>query len=72
MTSIEHPHEGDDCQICWLIENAIRPVIEFQTREKIAKEIETAHKGDGESIWCDLTLEYCSCADAASIARGNK
>ena len=38
---IEHPHQEKDCQICWLIDNAIRPVIEFQTRKKISKEIES-------------------------------
>jgi hypothetical protein len=46
--------------------------LESVLREQIAQEIEAAHKGDGKSIWCDLTLEYCSCADAAAIARGNK
>jgi hypothetical protein len=44
---------------------------EQKIREKIAQEIEAAHKGDGKSIWCDLTLEYCSCVDTAAIARGN-
>jgi hypothetical protein len=40
MTNIEHPHEEDNCQICWLIDNAIKPVIEHQVRQRIAAEIE--------------------------------
>lgn len=44
---------------------------EQKIREKIAKEIEAAHEGDGKSApWCDITLEYCSCKKAATIARG--
>ena len=66
MTNIEHPHEGDDCQICWLIENAIRPVIEFQTREKIAKEIEAALPDDPKAWGCIQTIRKI----AANIARG--
>ena len=67
MTSIEHPHEGDDCQICWLIENAIRPVIEFQTREKIAKEIEAQI----ESLSLGDGLFKSGMLGAVAIVRGN-
>lgn len=44
--------------------------LESVLREQIAKEIEAAHKGDGSSVWCDITLEYCSCDEAIKIARG--
>jgi len=67
MTNIEHPHEGDDCQICWLIENAIRPVIEFQTREKIAKEIEAIHPDTSWTYDADILKVI---ERAATIARG--
>ncbi len=70
------------CPLCkevvmTVVANAPQEVIDIfayhlkeELREQIAQEIEAAHKGDGKSIWCDLTLEYCSCADAAAIARG--
>ncbi len=46
MTNIEHPHQEESCEICSLIsliDNVIRPVIEFETRKKIAKEIESKY-----------------------------
>ena len=79
---IEHPHEEDNCQICWLIENTIRPVIEFQTRQKIAKEIQSfqysfeakARLFEDDMDEPDMALEhkrYASCyKHAANIARG--
>ncbi len=61
---INHPHE-DNCQICWLIDNAIRPIIEKEIREKVAQEIENAViEVVGDSA---ATMQQ-----AARIARGNK
>ena len=61
---INHPHE-DNCQICWLIDNAIRPIIEKEIREKVAQEIENAViEVVGDSA---ATMQQ-----AARIARGSK
>lgn len=40
MTNIEHPHQENNCEICSFIDNVIRPVIEFETRKKIAEDLE--------------------------------
>ena len=79
MTNIEHPHQENNCEICSLIENVIRPVIEFQTRKKIAKEIETTKgimgmatvipddlKDYAQPIWEAAKLFY------ADVAKGKK
>ena len=62
---IEHPHQEKDCQICWLIDNAIRPVIEFQTRQKVAKDILLEYDGDDRQVWLTDILQRC-----ADIAKG--
>ena len=67
MSEIEHPHEGENCQICWLIDNAIRPVIEYQVREKIAQDILMEYDGDDREVWLTDILGHC-----ADIARGKK
>lgn len=75
MNNIEHPHEEVNCQICWLIENAIKPVIEHQIREKIAKDIEaelcdTPNHGDFHQDWTH-EVNTAALKLAANIARGN-
>lgn len=65
MSEIEHPHEEENCQICWLIDNAIRPVIEFQVRKKIAEDILLEYDGDDREVWLTDILKHC-----ADIARG--
>ncbi len=65
---IDHPHE-DNCQICWLIDNAIRPIIEKETREKVAQEIAAVwRKTDNPEH-----LTYADgLADAVDIARNGE
>ena len=64
---IKHPHQEKDCQICWLIDNAIRPVIEFETKQKVAKDILLEYDGDDRQVWLTDILQRC-----ADIARGVK
>jgi hypothetical protein len=72
MTDIEHPHEGDDCQICWLIENSIRPVIEFQTRKKIAQDIEMSKPMLKVKDYVEAELVEFIIGKCVAIARGQK
>ena len=34
MTKIEHPHQDSNCEICSLVDNVIRPIVEFDVRKK--------------------------------------
>lgn len=66
-SQIEHPHQEKDCQICWLIDNAIRPVIEFQVRKQVAENILLEYDGDDREVWLADILSRC-----ADIARGRE
>lgn len=72
MTDIEHPHQEENCEICSLIENVIRPIIEFQTRQKIAKEIEaTLCDGEHGSYCYGTQEEHCfTVQELANLVRG--
>jgi hypothetical protein len=68
MTNIEHPHKDENCEICDLMDHAIRPVIEQEMRQKIAKEIEAQI----ESLSLGDGLFKSGMLGAAAIARGTK
>lgn len=73
MTNIEHPHEGDGCQICHLVDDVIRPIIEFETRKKLALELErqaTYAMVSNEYNFNDTAVRAKTYHHAAEIVRG--
>lgn len=72
MTEIEHPHSEENCQICLLIESTIRPVIEFQTRKKIAQDIEMSKPMLKVKDYVEAELVEFIIGKCVAIARGQK
>lgn len=73
MTEIEHPHEEDNCQICSLIDDVIRPIIEFQIRKQLASELErqaTYAMISNEYNFNDTAVRAKTYHHAAEIVRG--
>ena len=73
MTNIEHPHEEGNCQICTLIDEVIRPVIEFQIRKQLALELErqaTYAMISNEYNFNDTAVRAKTYHHAAEIVRG--
>jgi hypothetical protein len=69
---INHPHEDKDCQIGWLIENSIKPILEYQIKKQIAKEIETLFCNGSNGCY-GVNKEHCDVVkECADIARGQK
>ena len=73
MTNIEHPHQGNNCEICSLIDNVIRPVIEFDIRKKLYLELErqaTYAMISNEYNFNDTAVRAKTYHHAAEIVRG--
>ena len=73
MSNIDHPHEQDNCQICYLIDNCIRPLIEFEVRKKLAEDLErqaTYAMVSSEYNFNDTAVRAKTYHHAAEIVRG--
>lgn len=73
MTNIEHPHEKNNCEICSLINEIIRPAIEFEIREKLYLELErqaTYAMISNEYNFNDTAVRAKTYHHAAEIVRG--
>lgn len=72
MTDIQHPHEENNCQICLLIDEVIRPAIEFQTRKQMVQELEKLLCiNDGWDHCIGVNQEHCDdVKECIDIVRG--
>lgn len=68
--TVPHPHQDTNCEVCSLIENNIRPIIEHQTRIKIESEIRGLELHEENCSWFGEQPCTCNLRMILKVIRG--